>query len=117
MAEVLEFTTKPKTDFDGESTEPDPFVFKLDGVELTAIKPKDALIAQLAPISHRRTPRGQKVKLALDFLGDCIIEPGRSHLEERLLNPDDQLDADDVLPILGAIGDYWKDHAKKTRKK
>jgi hypothetical protein len=117
VADVLEFTTKPKTDADGDTGEPEPFVFKLDGVELTAIKPKDALIAQLAPISHRRTPRARKVQLALDFLGDCIVEPGRSHLEERLLSPDDELDADDVLPILGAIGDYWKAHAKAQKKK
>lgn len=105
--DVLEFTTRPKGERDDAAPDIAPFRFKVDGVEMEASRPKDALIAQLAPISSRRTAGVMKVKLALDFLDDCLAEPGKSLLRERLLDPADQLDAEDCMDMLKAIGDYW----------
>jgi hypothetical protein len=111
---MLEFHTKPKgdaADDDGGDAPagPPPFRCTYDGVELVGSKrPKNALIAQLAPVQSRRTPPALKIKLALDFLGDALDEPGRSYLEGRLLDPADKLDAEDVMPVLAAIGDHWK---------
>lgn len=124
MSDMLEFTTKSKAaedDGDGDAPQgPPPFRCKLDGVELVGTKrPKDALIAQLAPVQSRRTPAGMKIKLALDFLGDALDEPSRAHVEGRLLDPDDDLDAEDVMPVLTAIGDHWKaiaDEEKAAKK-
>lgn len=120
---MLEFTSKPKTapaadgeDGEGAPAGPPPFRCKFDGVELVGSKrPKDALIAQLAPVQSRRTPPGMKVKLALDFIGDALDEPSRVHLEGRLLDPRDELDAEDVMPVLEAIGDHWKKVADKEK--
>jgi hypothetical protein len=120
---MLEFTTKPKGGDDtGDDDAGDPpFRCTLDGVELVGSKrPKEALIAQLAPVQNRRTPPGMKVKLALDFLGDALDEPSRAHVEGRLLDPDDSLDAEDVMPVLRAIGDHWKrvaDDKKAARRR
>lgn len=108
-AAIPEFTTRPKTDTDGAAEDPeDVFRFRLDGVVLTARRPKDALVAQVAPIGSRRTPGLQKIKLALDFLGDCLDPESRGYIEGRLLDPADTFDVDDAMPILEAIGDHWK---------
>lgn len=117
MSDMLEFTTKAKDDTaaGGEDSAPPLFSFKLDDVVFSAVKPKDALIAQLAPVNARRTPPAMKIKLALDFLGDCVVEPGRSILEGRLLDPADPLDAEDVMPILQAMGDHWKAHREAQK--
>lgn len=126
MSDMLEFTTKPKAadadaaDGDAVPAGPPPFRCRFDGVELTGTKrPKDALIAQLAPVQSRRTSTGMKIKLALDFLGDALDEPSRAYLEGRLLDPADELDAEDVMPVLTAIGDHWKavaDEEKAVKK-
>lgn len=110
---MLEFHSKPKGDDAPEGTDapagPPAFRCKFDGVELVSSRrPKDALIAQLAPVQSRRTPPALKVNLALNFLGDVLDEPGRGYLEGRLLDPADSLDAEDVMPVLSAIGDHWK---------
>lgn len=109
---MLEFTSKPKGDDaagdDGDGA-PEPFKCRFDGVVLTGSRrPKSSLIAQLAPVQNRRTPPNMKVKLALDFLGDALDEPSRAYLEGRLLDPEDSLDVEDVMPVLSALGDHWK---------
>lgn len=116
MAELLAFTTKPKV-VDPDDQVFGPFECTLDGIKLTATKPKDALIAQLGPISSRRTPAVQKIQLALNFLDDCLLEPGKTAVRDRLLDPDDELDAEDVMPILHAIGDHWRAEAKAAKKR
>jgi hypothetical protein len=114
--QLLEFTTKPKDQRpdNGDPVIPE-FHFKVDGTEMVAARPKDALIAQLAPIQSRRTPAVMKVKLALDFLDDCLAEPGKTILRDRLLDPADNLDADDCIDMLHAIGDYWTEQQKKIK--
>lgn len=107
MADILEFTTTPAADAGAETPE-ELFTFRLDGVEVAARRPKDAVVAELGPISSRRTAPVQKLKIALDFLGDILVEPGRSHVQGRLLDPDDSLDAPKAMEILQAIGDHWK---------
>lgn len=105
---VLQFTsTDPVDDGPDESGLP-PFQCELDGVMLTATKPKDALVAEIGPVSSRRTPAAEKLRLALNFLDDCLTEPGRSYVRNRLTDRDDVLDVKHVMPILNAIGDHWK---------
>jgi hypothetical protein len=121
-SDIPEFTTKPKAEIteDGVTTDendPPPYRCRLDGQELIARKPKDALIAQLAPVQSRRTPPALKVQLALNFLGDCLEEPGRSYVETRLLDARDELDAPDVMPILSAIAEHWTQYAKANKKR
>jgi hypothetical protein len=104
--DALNFVSRPRTP-DDENDLP-PFTFTLDGVEMTAVRPKEALLAQIAPISSRRTAPLAKIKLALDLLGDIVIEPGRTTMENRLLDPEDSFDAELALEILTRIGDHWK---------
>lgn len=128
---MLEFTSKAKAaedaadgDVDGATTDAapkyEPFRCTFDGEELVgSTRPKDAIIAQLAPASSRRTAPAMRIKLALDFLGDVLDPPSRAYLEGRLLDPADKLDAEDVMPVLEAIGDHWKkvaDEEKAARK-
>lgn len=112
VTEPLKFTTKPK---DGAADSDDvvipPLALELDGVALEAHRPKDALLAELAAINSRRTPTLEKVRLALNFLDDCLVEPGRSHVRSRLTDEDDEFDAEDCIPMLTAIADHWKAHA------
>jgi hypothetical protein len=114
MSDLLAFSS---TDTDDDDVVLPPFEFLLDGVVLTASKPKDALIAQLGPISSRRTSAVQKIQLALNFLDDCLHEPGKTAIRERLLDPADKLDAKHVMPILHAIGDHWREHTKALKKR
>jgi len=113
---IPEFTSKAARGEETDSTGGlPPYHFILDGVQYTAKRPKDALVAELAPVQSRRTAAGTKVKLALNFLDDCLEEPGRTILSSRLLDRDDPMDVEDVLPILHAIGDHWKAHQAAQR--
>lgn len=109
---MLEFTTKPAddaADAGEEAPQYPPFECMFDGFKLTgSVRPKSAIIAQLAPVRSRRTEDGMKIKLALDFIGDVLDEPSRAYLERRLLDPLDTCDAEHVMPVLSAIGDHWK---------
>lgn len=113
MADLLEFTTAPKPE---DPNAPPVFEFTLDGIALVAKRPKDAVIAQLGSIGSRRTPAVRKLELTLNFLEDCLLEPGRSILRERLTDPDDDLDAEDCMPIMHALGEHWKKHTASKKR-
>jgi hypothetical protein len=104
--DALNFVTEKRAP-DEENDLP-PITFELDGVEMTALPPKEALLAQIAPVSSRRTAPLLKIKLALDLLGDIVIEPGRTTLQDRLLDPSDDFDATLALEILTQVGNRWK---------
>lgn len=118
MADVLEFTTAPK----GEDTADDavvipPLAVTLDGFPLVINRPKDALLAEIGAINSRRTNVLEKIRLSLNFLDDCLEEPGRAHVRSRLTDEHDDLDAEDLLPILEAVGEHWKAHAPKRARR
>jgi hypothetical protein len=108
MSKSLEFTTTRK-DESRESDKQYTVPFTVDGVEYLARKPKDALIAQLGPVMSRRTTALVKVQLALDFLEDAVLEPGRTVLRDRLLSEDDDFDARDAVDVLHGIAKHWKE--------
>jgi hypothetical protein len=110
MADALEFTTAPKPKpADGESPEQAGLVpVTIDGQPYWARRPKDAVIAQLGPVMSRRTNALTKMQLTLDFLEDCLLEPGRTLLRDRLLNEDDDFDVDDAVQVLRKIAEFWK---------
>lgn len=114
---MLEFTTAPQTDDDAPAAPAyPPFQCLFDGYELVgSVRPKSAIIAQLAPVRNRRTDDGMKIKLALDFIGDALDEPSRAYLERRLLDPTDRCDVEHVMPVLTAIADHWKAVADKEQ--
>jgi hypothetical protein len=110
MADALEFTTVPK-ERPAEGVTPEEaglLPVKIDGVEYWARRPKDAVIAQLGPVMSRRTNALTKMQLTLDFLEDCLLEPGRSVLRDRLLGEDDDFDVEDAVRVLTGIAEYWK---------
>lgn len=108
MTAPLEFTTAPKTDDTTTGPEIPALPLRLDGVDLLAVKPKDALIAELGAVTSRRTPVLEKIRVALNFLDDCLLSPGKDHVRGRLLDPTDALDVADVMPMLTAIAEHWK---------
>lgn len=109
MADPLEFTTAPKPrPEDWETPDKAGLVpVTIDGVQLWARRPKDAIAAQLGPVLSRRTAPLVKMQLVLDFLEDCMLEPGRTVLHNRLTDPDDDFDVSDAVDILRGIGEYW----------
>jgi hypothetical protein len=54
-----------------------------------------------------------KVQLALDFLEDAVMEPGRTALRERLLSEKDEFDAGDAIDVLHGIAQHWKEIADR----
>lgn len=118
----LNFTTKPKAQPEGEETDDTPAIDRtltitVDDVEYQVRRPKDALVARLGPATQRRTNPLQKVALALDFLGDCVLEPGRSRLVGRLEDENDDFDVEDALPILEAIAEAWKPETRRSARR
>lgn len=109
---ALEFTTKPKTkpadgeDTDGEEERP-VVAFTVDGEEWTARKPKDYVFTDLAPALQRRTPNLVKVRLALDFLEQALVEPYRTYLNDRLMDEADEFDVEDAVPIMTGLVELW----------
>lgn len=59
-----------------------------------------ALITRLPLILIRRRPPIMRVKLAMDILDNCLTEPGKTTLRNRLFNPANDLDADDCIKML-----------------
>jgi hypothetical protein len=112
MAEPLEFKTEPRQQpADGETPEQAGLVpVTIDGVLYHARRPKDAIAAQLGPVLSRRTPPLVKMQLVLDFLEDCLLEPGRTVLRNRLLDPADDFDVSDAVTVLSGIANFWKAH-------
>jgi hypothetical protein len=110
MADALEFTTAPKPKpADGETPDQAGLVrVTIDGYEYWARRPKDAVIAQLGPVMSRRTSNVVKMQLTLDFLEDCLLEPGRALLRDRLLTAEDDFDVEDAVKVLRGIAEYWK---------
>lgn len=115
----LNFTTKPKErpEATGDDVAPiDKVVtFTIDGREYQAKRPKDALVARLGPATQRRTNPLLKVSLAMDFLGDCILEPGRTLLTNRLEDEHDDFDVEDALEILEKIAQEWAPQGRRSR--
>jgi hypothetical protein len=111
MADPLEFTTAPKPrPADGETEQAGLVPVTIDGVLYHAARPKDALVAQLGPVMSRRTAAVVKMQLTLDFLEDCLLEPGRTVLRNRLLDPADDFDVSDAVTVLTGIASFWKAH-------
>jgi hypothetical protein len=114
MADTIKFTTGERAD-ESEVAE-EPFEFELDGVPMQAKRPKGAVFSTIAQIESHRTKPLAKIRMALDFLESAVLEPGRTTLRERLLDPDDKLDIGDVIPILKAIADFWHAHPRPDEK-
>lgn len=95
--------------------------FKLDGVLYTLIKPKKALMAQMASVIDPSKPfeTGDNAKNLLMFSSQMIanIEDeesdakgaprGRQLLLHRLNDANDSLDLDDLMPIFTNLMNGW----------
>lgn len=113
----LNFTTAPKTrpeDTPDAAAIDRTIPLTVDGVEYLVRRPKDALVAKLGPATQRRTNPLQKVALAMDFLGDCLLEPGRSRLIARLDDEDDDFDVEDALRVIEGIAEAWKPETRRS---
>lgn len=112
MADALDFTTSPKVhpEEGADPVEAGLVPVTIDGKPYWARRPKDAVIAQLGPVMSRRTNALIKMQLTLDFLEDCLLEPGRTLLRDRLLDEDDDFDVEDAVKVLRGIAEYWKAH-------
>jgi hypothetical protein len=110
---MREFTTARE-----RTEEPDgQIVFKLDGKELTAQKPKPAVFAYLTAASARGTSEADKIKAVLDFIEAVLLnndpsaeragQTSRAHFRNRLLDPDDSLEIEDAVDLLQYLGEQW----------
>jgi len=116
----LNFTTRPKTRPEAEAGEDAPAINRtipltIDGKTYEVRRPKDALVARLGPATQRRTNNLVKVQLCMDFLGDCLLEPGRTEVTNRLEDENDDFDVEDALEIIEAIAEAWKPETRKNR--
>jgi len=116
----LNFTTTPKTRPEAEGDDVPAIertiTITVDGVDYLVKRPKDALIARLGPATQRRTNPLLKVSLAMDFLGDCVQEPGRTVLVGRLEDEHDDFDVEDALRIIERIAEEWKPAGRRSRR-
>lgn len=116
----LNFTTAPKVQEERDEADlpaiERTLTITLDGDEYQVRRPKDALVAKLGPATQRRTNPLLKVSLALDFLGDAVLEPGRTRLTNRLEDENDDFDAEDALKILERVAEAWKPEGRRNRR-
>lgn len=82
----------------GKAGERSTVEFDLDGVTLYARRPKMAVLLDLADVANRDTP--EQVSAAMRFVDDCLLPGSADHLNARLYDPDDDLEIDDLVPIL-----------------
>jgi hypothetical protein len=116
---ALSFTTTPKERAPENPNAPAierTIAIEVDGREYLVRKPKDALMARLGVATQRRTNPLLKVQLAIDFLADALLEPGRSALIARLEDENDDFDVDHALEILEAIAEQWKPEGRRGRR-
>lgn len=82
------FTTTRTNPQTGEA--PDSVTFDLDGVIMTAVRPKTAVTLDLA--SQEGAPTLQQIHAIQRFLNATLDESSRVHLNKRLWDPKDDLD-------------------------
>jgi hypothetical protein len=107
----LVFTTGARSA--GEERETVPFA--VDGTVLTARRPKEAHLLLLSEAASKRVPTADKVHLVFQFLDGCLTDESSRHLRDRLLDPDDALDATDVFAIMERLVSLWVDQGGENR--
>lgn len=89
--------------------------FKVDGQVYTAIRPPESAFIFVTTAAARSTPTHEKMKSIIEFLGEALTEESGTRLRDRLLDPADDFEFDDLLPILQKIVRHWsKDNAPRS---
>lgn len=73
--------------------------FELDGEKLSARRPKTAAFLALADTQDSQNPIDQ-VRAVKVFMDECLVPDSRDHIQDRLDDPDDEFDLDDIVPII-----------------
>ena len=82
-----------------------PFV--LDGTEYVIQAPKNAQLAFLSASAAASRNTNDRVAAILDFLEAALVSPGDEMLRHRLLDPNDDLDLEDVMEIIEWAMEEW----------
>lgn len=90
---------------DGEQLPDVPF--KLDGDEYLARGPKGTQLAYLMAGASSYKTDADRIASLLDFFEEVLIEPGKARLRRRMLDRDDPLDLDDVVPVFEHLIETW----------
>lgn len=104
--ELLSFTTATREadpELDGNRT----LRFLLDGEELTAVRPKDSAFMFLAIASARTASLSDKINAVATFLDVALDERSSRRVHDRMMDPEDALELEDLIPILETIISRW----------
>lgn len=88
------FSTDSKTSADRKVID-----FDLDGDTLYARRPKTNAFLALAEYQNNDDPYAQ-IRGVRTFMEECLIPDSRGIIQERLDDPDDDFDLDDIIPII-----------------
>lgn len=91
----LDFTTKKKDP--GKEVS-----FTLDGVTLVGREPKKSSLLSLASVAGLDDPV-QQVNAVMVYIEGMLVPESRAYVFDRLNDPDDDLDYEDLVPIMKGI--------------
>lgn len=87
---------------------PELLPFRLDGQDpiLYARQPKASLLINMARNAKSTDPE-QQVDIIEDFIDSSLTAESAEHLRDRLMDPDDTLDYDGLIPLIEALKERW----------
>jgi hypothetical protein len=84
-----------------------PITLTVDDHQLTAYKPKDALLGRLVTVARRGVSLPDQIFRVYEFLDACFDTESSEYLAARLEDPEDPFDFDDLIDIMLSLLDAW----------
>lgn len=109
---MKEFTTAVELAVAGEEEE--PIEFSLDGVLVTAYKPKDGQYAMLMTSYGKYASTGETIAGVINFFVGILDEDSQSYITGRLLDRNDSFGLDQVQEIISWLSEEWSGRPTKS---
>jgi hypothetical protein len=85
----------------------DEVPFSLDGHQFVAVRPKEWVMLETAAVQADGVPPGEQAAAVIGFVKSVFAEPGRTTILARLRDPADELDVEDMRPIIEWLTEEW----------
>jgi len=81
--------------------------FEIDGHEVTASRPSDAMIAIIIARTGKRSSQAEVAAAAIDFFYSVLDPKSQRYIEDRLFDNQDDFGLEEVLEVLFDLIEEW----------
>lgn len=104
---IKEYTTAVNAKVDEGTEDADATKFKIDGREVTAYRPDEAMIAIVIGRTGSRATPGEVGAAAIDFFYSVLDDKSARWIEDRLFDRKDPFGLEQILEILFDLVEEW----------